>query len=156
MPGGENNKLKQRPGIIPRRTTATVIVGLLLCYCWSFLAVPRDDLVWCEVTTIYPTPPSLPQSSQMLTNRFYKRRRKVPGGAAGLQNQSGSRKVPGGFDSLPSPPRKFFYIQQLTFALYVCSPSVAQNPLNRSAIIHGSIRDIPICSSVTTASRFSI
>src|SRR5262249_19625994 len=31
-------------------------------------------------------------------------RRKVPGGAAGLQNQSGDRKVPGGFDSLPSPP----------------------------------------------------
>ena len=31
-------------------------------------------------------------------------RRKVPGGAAGLQNQSGGRKVPGGFDSLPSPP----------------------------------------------------
>ncbi len=33
------------------------------------------------------------------------RRRKVPGGAAGLQNQSGSRKTPGGFDSLPSPPQ---------------------------------------------------
>ncbi len=32
-------------------------------------------------------------------------RRKAPGGAAGLQNQSGGRKVPGGFDSLPSPPR---------------------------------------------------
>jgi len=32
-------------------------------------------------------------------------RRKVPGGAAGLQNQSGGRKVPGGFDSLPSPPK---------------------------------------------------
>jgi hypothetical protein len=31
-------------------------------------------------------------------------RRKVPGGAAGLQNQSGGRKAPGGFDSLPSPP----------------------------------------------------
>ena len=31
-------------------------------------------------------------------------RRKVPGGAAGLQNQSGGRKVLGGFDSLPSPP----------------------------------------------------
>jgi len=29
----------------------------------------------------------------------------VPGGAAGLQNQSGGRKVPGGFDSLPSPPK---------------------------------------------------
>jgi hypothetical protein len=28
----------------------------------------------------------------------------VPGGAAGLQNQSGGRKAPGGFDSLPSPP----------------------------------------------------
>jgi len=28
----------------------------------------------------------------------------VSGGAAGLQNQSGGRKVPGGFDSLPSPP----------------------------------------------------
>jgi hypothetical protein len=28
----------------------------------------------------------------------------VPGGAAGLQNQSGDRKVFGGFDSLPSPP----------------------------------------------------
>ena len=36
---------------------------------------------------------------------FYGRRRKVPGGAAGLQNQSGGRKVPGGFDSLPSPPK---------------------------------------------------
>ena len=36
------------------------------------------------------------------------RRRKVPGGAAGLQNQSGGRKVPGGFDSLPSPPIKTF------------------------------------------------
>ena len=34
-------------------------------------------------------------------------RRKVPGGAAGLQNQSGGRKVPGGFDSLPSPPQKY-------------------------------------------------
>jgi len=33
-------------------------------------------------------------------------RRKVPGGAAGLQNQSGGRKVPGGFDSLPSPPHR--------------------------------------------------
>jgi hypothetical protein len=32
-------------------------------------------------------------------------RRKVPGGAAGLQNQFGGRKVPGGFDSLPSPPK---------------------------------------------------
>ena len=31
-------------------------------------------------------------------------RRKVPGGAAGLQNQSGGRQVLGGFDSLPSPP----------------------------------------------------
>src|ERR1700730_13904967 len=31
-------------------------------------------------------------------------RRTVPGGAAGLQNQSGGRKVLGGFDSLPSPP----------------------------------------------------
>ena len=30
----------------------------------------------------------------------------MPGGAAGLQNQSGGRKVPGGFDSLPSPPRR--------------------------------------------------
>ncbi len=29
----------------------------------------------------------------------------MPGGAAGLQNQSGGRKVPGGFDSLPSPPQ---------------------------------------------------
>ena len=29
----------------------------------------------------------------------------MPGGAAGLQNQSGNRKVPGGFDSLPSPPQ---------------------------------------------------
>jgi len=29
----------------------------------------------------------------------------VPGGAAGLQNQSGGRKAPGGFDSLPSPPK---------------------------------------------------
>jgi hypothetical protein len=28
----------------------------------------------------------------------------VPGGAAGLQNQSGGRKDLGGFDSLPSPP----------------------------------------------------
>ena len=28
----------------------------------------------------------------------------MPGGAAGLQNQSGGCKVPGGFDSLPSPP----------------------------------------------------
>ena len=35
-------------------------------------------------------------------------RRKVPGGAAGLQNQSGGRKVPGGFDSLPSPPILIF------------------------------------------------
>ena len=33
-------------------------------------------------------------------------RRKVPGGAAGLQNQSEGRKVLGGFDSLPSPPPK--------------------------------------------------
>lgn len=30
----------------------------------------------------------------------------MPGGAAGLQNQSGGRKVPGGFDSLPSPPAR--------------------------------------------------
>ena len=29
----------------------------------------------------------------------------MPGGAAGLQNQSGGRKAPGGFDSLPSPPK---------------------------------------------------
>ena len=58
----------------------------------------------------------------------------MPGGAAGLQNQSGSRKVPGGFDSLPSPPRKFLYIQQLTFALCVCSPSVAQNPLTVASL----------------------
>ena len=29
---------------------------------------------------------------------------RLPGGAAGLQNQSGGRKVLGGFDSLPSPP----------------------------------------------------
>ena len=36
-------------------------------------------------------------------------RRKVPGGAAGLQNQSGGRKVPGGFDSLPSPPNICFF-----------------------------------------------
>lgn len=28
----------------------------------------------------------------------------MPGGVAGLQNQSESRKVLGGFDSLPSPP----------------------------------------------------
>ena len=28
----------------------------------------------------------------------------MPGGAAGLQNQSGDRQVLGGFDSLPSPP----------------------------------------------------
>ena len=28
----------------------------------------------------------------------------MPGGVAGLQNQSGGRKAPGGFDSLPSPP----------------------------------------------------
>ena len=32
----------------------------------------------------------------------------MPGGAAGLQNQSGGRKVPGGFDSLPSPPSIVF------------------------------------------------
>ena len=31
----------------------------------------------------------------------------MPGGAAGLQNQSGGRKIPGGFDSLPSPPDIF-------------------------------------------------
>ena len=29
----------------------------------------------------------------------------MPGGAAGLQNQSGGRQALGGFDSLPSPPR---------------------------------------------------
>ena len=34
----------------------------------------------------------------------------MPGGAAGLQNQSGGRKVPGGFDSLPSPPKKSLYM----------------------------------------------
>jgi hypothetical protein len=28
----------------------------------------------------------------------------LSGDGAGLQNQSGDRKVPGGFDSLPSPP----------------------------------------------------
>ena len=31
----------------------------------------------------------------------------MPGGAAGLQNQSGGRKIPRGFDSLPSPPDIF-------------------------------------------------
>ena len=44
-------------------------------------------------------------------------RRKVPGGAAGLQNQSGDRKVPGGFDSLPSPPRKRIRIKRLQLVL---------------------------------------
>ena len=38
----------------------------------------------------------------------------MPGGAAGLQNQSGGRKVPGGFDSLPSPPRKKSRLHQST------------------------------------------
>jgi hypothetical protein len=53
----------------------------------------------------------------------------VPGGAAGLQNQSGDRKVPGGFDSLPSPPRKLQQIKRLQFALQGCSPLVAQNQM---------------------------
>ncbi len=35
----------------------------------------------------------------------------MPGGAAGLQNQSGGRKVPGGFDSLPSPPKSQILFQ---------------------------------------------
>ena len=48
-----------------------------------------------------------PSSRQIVpASCFHLWRRKVPGGAAGLQNQSGGRKVPGGFDSLPSPPRK--------------------------------------------------
>ncbi len=45
----------------------------------------------------------------------------MPGGAAGLQNQSGGRKVPGGFDSLPSPPGNVYYIRRLQFALRVVS-----------------------------------
>jgi len=49
--------------------------------------------------------PSLPREVKPAKSLNYKAwRRKVPGGAAGLQNQSGSRKTPGGFDSLPSPP----------------------------------------------------
>ena len=35
----------------------------------------------------------------------------MPGGAAGLQNQSGGRKVLGGFDSLPSPPLTVDWIE---------------------------------------------
>jgi hypothetical protein len=35
----------------------------------------------------------------------------MPGGVAGLQNQSGGRKVPGGFDSLPSPPHQITLLQ---------------------------------------------
>ena len=38
------------------------------------------------------------------SNRRRSWRRKVPGGTAGLQNQVGHLKMPGGFDSLPSPP----------------------------------------------------
>src|SRR5919109_5683263 len=39
-----------------------------------------------------------------------------------------------GFDSAPSPPRKFFYIRRLAFALRVCSLSVAQNPLTVASL----------------------
>ena len=39
----------------------------------------------------------------------------MPGGAAGLQNQSGNRKVPGGFDSLPSPPDKLYQFSRKHF-----------------------------------------
>lgn len=56
--------------------------------------------------------PHLPKSSErakLLNSKAW--RRKVPGGAAGLQNQSGGRKVPGGFDSLPSPPDKLLQIR---------------------------------------------
>ena len=59
-----------------------------------------------KVTTIF-TAPFAPKAQTRYVIEFKERRRKVPGGAAGLQNQSGGRKVPGGFDSLPSPPRKF-------------------------------------------------
>jgi len=46
--------------------------------------------------------PGTPKEAKLLNSQTW--RRKVPGGAAGLQNQSGGRKAPGGFDSLPSPP----------------------------------------------------
>ena len=90
-----------------------------------------------------PHLPKTPRPSKLLKSQDW--RRKAPGGAAGLQNQSGGRKVPGGFDSLPSPPRKFLHIQQLTFALCVCSPSVAQIVAVRGAIIdfYGSCDETP-------------
>ena len=70
----------------------------------------------------------------------------MPGGAAGLQNQSGGRKVPGGFDSLPSPPRKLQQIKRLQFALQGCSPLVAQNQM----------RGIRITTIFTTSLCFSL
>ena len=52
--------------------------------------------------------PALQRLEEGAKSLIYKnRRRKVSGGAAGLQNQSGDRKVPGGFDSLPSPPPSY-------------------------------------------------
>lgn len=66
-------------------------------------AVETLDVVKSH-NNFHNTPP-FPQSRKIAKLLISKaRRRKVPGGAAGLQNQSGGRKVPGGFDSLPSPP----------------------------------------------------
>ena len=53
---------------------------------------------------IHDTPLLRETTKQTKLSKSLLWRRKVPGGAAGLQNQSGGRKVPGGFDSLPSPP----------------------------------------------------
>ena len=60
-----------------------------------------------KCATVFKTSPCFTGWDIRVNQLFFKKwRRKVPGGAAGLQNQSGDRKVPGGFDSLPSPPEK--------------------------------------------------
>ena len=66
----------------------------------------------------------------------------MPGGAAGLQNQSGGRKAPGGFDSLPSPPKNHInyrsdaYHPSLSPMCFVRGPALTDN--KQSILVSGS------------------
>ncbi len=65
----------------------------------------------------------------------------MPGGAAGLQNQSGGRKAPGGFDSLPSPPRSDAYQAPVTEPYVPLYWSLSPTT-NRVSFVSGSKYDV--------------
>ncbi len=84
------------------RRTNDYILEIIEIFPFTLCMAPNLKMIRGIGFSQHPRLPNAAEQAKLLNSKSW--RRKVPGGAAGLQNQSGGRKVPGGFDSLPSPP----------------------------------------------------